>query len=304
MKVRDAFFYEIYKQVRKGEDIVIVSADIGAPSLDKFRRDFPNRFINVGIAEQNLIAVASGLQLSGKKVVAYGLNPFPVTRAFDQIRNLMASLQIPITLTALNAGTCSADAGYTHMPIENIAMVRSLKNISIINPSDEIMVKGLVQEIIQNPKPRYVQFDKSIEGKLYEENDICFKAGLITNKKSSEVVVVATGVMAYGLMEKEMPVKVIDCFSLPISSDLFIKEVCGCKQIVTVEDGMVTGGIGSMVLEILNDFQMNIPVKRLGLNFRKGYPDTYTNRELILEQEGLTLEDIRCCVNGMLEEKI
>ena len=304
MKVRDAFFYEIYKQVRKGEDIVIVSADIGAPSLDKFRRDFPNRFINVGIAEQNLIAVASGLQLSGKKVVAYGLNPFPVTRAFDQIRNLMASLQIPITLTALNAGTCSADAGYTHMPIENIAMVRSLKNISIINPSDEIMVKGLVQEIIQNPKPRYVQFDKSIEGKLYEENDIRFKAGLITNKKSSEVVVVATGVMAHGLMEKEMPVKVIDCFSLPISSDLFIKEVCGCKQIVTVEDGMVTGGIGSMVLEILNDFQMNIPVKRLGLNFRKGYPDTYTNRELILEQEGLTLEDIRCCVNGMLEEKI
>ena len=82
MKIRDVFFHGIYQLVKEGEDIVVVSSDLGAPSLDCFRKDFPNRFINVGIAEQNLIAVASGLQLAGKKVVAYGLNPFPANREY------------------------------------------------------------------------------------------------------------------------------------------------------------------------------------------------------------------------------
>ena len=98
MIVRDAYFSEIYELTKLGEDIVIVSADLGAPSLDLFRRDFPQRFISVGIAEQNLLSVAAGIALAGKKVIAFGLNPFPVTRAFDQMRNLLNNLQIPITV--------------------------------------------------------------------------------------------------------------------------------------------------------------------------------------------------------------
>ena len=302
MKIRDVFFHEIYQLTKSGEDIVVVSSDIGAPSLDDYRRDFSNRFINVGIAEQNLIAVSSGLQLAGKRTIAYGLNPFPITRAFDQVRNIMASLQIPITLTALNAGTCSADAGYTHMPIENIAIMRTLKNICVISPSDEIITRKLVKEIINAPFPRYIQFDKFIEGCLYSENDICFEKGFVTNQRSSAIAVVANGIMAHELIKRKLPVKIIDCFSLPISEDKFIEEVQECKQIITVEDGGIDGGIGSMVLEVLNRVQVNIPVRRLGLKFKEGYPDKYTNRGMIFKEEKLSITDIEQCIMGMMGE--
>ena len=110
--VRDSFFNEIYNQIRSDEDIYVITADLGAPSLDALRKDFPNRYISAGIAEQNLIEVSTGLAWTGKKVVAYGLNPFPITRAFDQVRCLMAELKVPFTLCALNAGLCSAESGY------------------------------------------------------------------------------------------------------------------------------------------------------------------------------------------------
>lgn len=301
MKVRDVFFNAIYQRTKEGEDIVIVSSDIGAPSLDDFRKDFPNRFINVGIAEQNSIAVAAGLQLSGKKVITYGLNPFPVTRAFDQVRNVMASLQIPITVTALNAGTCSADAGYTHMAIENVALMRSLKNIKIVNPSDEAVAQKLTTVILNEPYPRYIQFDKYVEGTLYDQKDIDFETGFITNKVDSAVVVISYGIMAQQLMKLNIPVKVIDCFSLPISETKFVEEVKNCTQIMTVEDGVINGGIGSMIVEILSDKGMPIPVKRKGLRFIDGYPHVYTNRELLWDGEQLSFSELECEIRKMYE---
>lgn len=102
--VRDKFFNTIFEMIKFGEDIYVVSADLGAPSLDDLRKYFPNRFINVGIAEQSLISISAGLAVSSKKVIAYGLNPFPVTRAYDQLRCLMGELKIPVTLCALNSG--------------------------------------------------------------------------------------------------------------------------------------------------------------------------------------------------------
>ena len=94
ISVRDAFFNKIYDLVKSGEDIVIVTPDLGAPSLDEFRKNYPEKYVSVGIAEQNMISVAAGICLSGQNVIAYGLNPFPVTRAYDQIRSLMAELGV------------------------------------------------------------------------------------------------------------------------------------------------------------------------------------------------------------------
>lgn len=301
MKVRDMFFNSVYQKTKNGEDFVIVSSDIGAPSLDDYRKDFPNRFINVGIAEQNLIAVTSGLQLAGKKAVAYSLNPFPVTRAFDQVRNIMASLQIPITVTALNAGTCTAEAGYTHMPIENVSIMRTLRNVQIINPSDETIANKLVNEILEKPYPRYVQFDKYIEGTLYQGDAIDFEIGFVTNKVESKIAVVSYGIMAHQLMKLNLPVKVIDCFCIPVSEEKFIEQVIGCTQIIAIEDGVTNGGVGSMILEIFNDRGIRIPVKRKGLRFEHGYPHIYTNRELLWQEEHLSLLEIEKDIREMCE---
>ena len=293
MNVRDRFFYEIYGQVKSGEDVSLVSTDLGAPSLDDFRRDFPQRFVNVGIAEQNAIAVAGGLCLAGKKVVAYGLNPFPVTRAFDQIRNLMASLKLPITVAALKAGTATAEAGVSHMALENISLLRTLKNIRIINPSDETISKMAVDEMINRPAPRYIQFDPFITDILYDETKIDYNKGFALNGPKSDVAIVATGIWAHRLKKEDLPVRLIDCFALPLCEKEFYDELKQYKRIIAVEDGIDRGGIGSMTLEILNDYEAVIPVECMALKFDNGYPSVLSDRNLIFEQEGLTLDNLK-----------
>lgn len=301
MRVRDAFFNEIYNLTKEGKDIVIVSSDLGAPSLDLFRKEFPHRFVNVGIAEQNAVAVAAGLQLAGKQVIYYGLNPFPVTRAFDQVRDIMESLQVPITVTALNAGTCSADAGYTHMAIENMSIMRTLTHVQLVNPSDVTMARKLAWECIAHPYPRYVQFDKFIEDTCYEsDEDIDFEKGFISNQKESDVAVITYGIMSRKILDMNLPVKVIDCFALPLDEQAFIQEIQDAKKIVTVEDGVLSGGIGSMVLEILNDNGITIPVIRKGLRFSSGMPKAYVNRDQIFDSENLTDSDLRGIILDLL----
>lgn len=301
MRVRDAFFTEVYRRIKQGEDIIIVSSDIGAPSLDDLRRDFPHRFVNVGIAEQNAISVATGLQLAGKKVIYYGLNPFPVTRAFDQVRNIMGSLQIPITVTALNAGSCSADAGYTHMAIENMSMMRTLNNVQLINPTDESIAIKLVDELLNNPKPRYVQFDKFLGDTFYDMQEIDFAKGFMCNGVNSEIALISYGIMAKEIMSSNLPTKMIDCFSLPFDEEQLLLELQDVKKIVTLEDGVVAGGLGSMILEILSDYNMSIPVTRRGLRMKDGLPKRYINRNLLFEWEGISPEIIKKEIESLLE---
>lgn len=298
MNVRDSFFYELYAQIRAGSDAVVVSSDLGAPSLDDFRRDYPQRFVNVGIAEQNAIAVASGLAVAGKVAFAYGLNPFPVTRSFDHIRNLLASLEIPVTVAVLKAGSCTAEAGFSHMAIENMSLLRTLRNVRIVNPSDETVSKKMVREVVKKPRASFVQFDPFISGVLYEEREIDFSRGFVVSGKECDIAVVTYGIWAHRLKQEALPIKLIDCFSLPVDEILLLEELRECKKIITMEDGVAAGGIGSMLLEIMNDFGLSIPVKRMALRFRDGYPVSSSDREKIFEKEGLTLEALKKGISG------
>lgn len=302
MRVRDAFFDEIYDLTKKENDIIIVSSDIGAPSLDLFRQEYPHRFVNVGIAEQNAVAVAAGLQLAGKHVIYYGLNPFPITRAFDQVRNVMEALQIPITVTALNAGTCSADAGYTHMAIENMSIMRTLPHVQLVNPSDITMARRLAHECIEHPCPRYIQFDKFIQDVYYDDADeIDFNRGFMTNQLESNIIIITYGIMSRNILNLDLPVKVIDCFSIPVDECALIQEIKNAKVVLTVEDGILNGGLGSMVLEILNDNGMSIPVLRKGLRFMDGMPNKYLNREKIHDYEQLSIRQLQNTIEELLK---
>ena len=172
------------------------------------------------------------------------------------------------------------------MAVENMSMLRTLNNIQIINPSDESITLKLVDEILEKPYPRYVQFDKFIDGKMYSEDEIDFTKGFVT-KGEGDVLVITFGIMAKKINSMNLPVRVIDCFCLPIDEELLLKEVSQAKRIVTVEDNVLKGGLGSMVLELLNDRNINIPVFRKGLRFSDGYPKIYTNRDLLFKEEDL-----------------
>lgn len=306
--VRDAFFREVYQYLRQGEDLVVVSADLGAPSLDALRADFGDRFINVGIAEQNLVAVAAGLALAGKRVIAYGLNPFLCTRALDQIRNLMESMRIPITLAALNAGTCSAEAGYTHMAIEATSLLRPLRGVRLATPTDETLAARCAAEAALGRAPQYVQFDKQLGGKRYTPEEIQWAEGFVCTRGHAALALITSGILvpcahrlSRRLQRRGVCTKVFDCFALPLQEDRFLHELSGVRAVACLEDGRLGGGLGSLVLEILSDAGLLLPVKRLGLRIPGGLPPVFCSREMIHRREGLDEEQLYAQISAFYQ---
>lgn len=292
--VRDVFFTQIFTQIQAGEDIVVVTSDLGAPSLDDLRKYYPERYISVGIAEQTLVSVAAGLCLAGKKVVAYGLNPFPITRAYDQVRTLLAEMKIPLTLCGLNAGLCSAAAGFSHMPIEDMGMMRMLANVKTVNPSDAAMSIKLAREVGSCLEPRYIRFDKAVHGTLYQEDEIDFRKGYTVYGQSAGCAIVSYGCFIPQLREivdtlisLHKPVKLIDLFSLPADGPMLLEELRTSERIITVEENVLPGGIGSYILELVSDAMLGIPVKRLGLDLKDMYYTNFTDREYIRQAQRL-----------------
>lgn len=307
LSVRDKFFNTIFEMIKSGEDIYVVSADLGAPSLDDLRRYFPDRFINVGIAEQSLISISAGLAVSGKKVVAYGLNPFPVTRAYDQVRCLMGELKIPLTLCALNAGVCSAEAGYTHMAVEVFNMMRCLPCVKTFNPSDETLSEILAKDTVNVASPRYIIFDKASRGTFYDKDKLNIGRGYTVYQPIQErphLTIVTCGSFIPMVREtaelyadKKISVKVIDMFSCPVNEQSFLEDVRESPQIITWEENILSGGLGSYVLEMLADNQINIPVKRYGLRFNEGVPQIFMSRDYMREQNHLDKTSIIAAID-------
>jgi transketolase len=137
--MRDAFFSKLYDLAKNDRDIMVVSGDMGAPALDKFRRDYGNRFINIGIAEHNMIAVAAGLAREGKKVYTYAIAPFISSRCYEFSKVDASLMRIPIKLVGVGAGFGYDDSGPTHHTTEDISIMRVLPNFEVFSPADSVI---------------------------------------------------------------------------------------------------------------------------------------------------------------------
>lgn len=276
--MRDAFWDRIYELAKEDKDIVIVSADFGAPSLDKFRRDFPEQYINVGIAEQNAILVATGLALQGKKPIAYAITQFITLRCFEQIRIYPCGMNLPITIVGVGAGACYWESGSTHHCLEQLSIMRTLPNLEIINCSSQKMASQAADYAIRHRGPKFIQLDREIIHGIHK-SEISFDKGYEIITSNSSNLVIATGNMvseALKLREKTgIEFEVIDLYKIPVEKSSFIEKIKKAKQIVTMEENTREGGMGSYVLELLSDHNVCIPVSRIGLNTYEGYEPSY-----------------------------
>lgn len=274
--MRDAFFDKLYEIAKKDRNIILVSADQGAPSLDKFRRDLGNQFINVGIAEQNMVTVATGLALSGKKVFTHALMPFATSRCYELIKVDLSLMNIPITVVGIGAGFSYDDSGPTHHCTEDIAIMCVLPHMTILNPSDSIMAAKFADMSCTIPGPSYVRLDREVLPPIYNQDDN-FSAGLTNLKTGKDICIISTGNMVHKafavsdrLADCSISAGVIDLYRLkPINKELLLKNIEESKRIVTLEEHLLSGGIGSAVAEILVDNGKTIPLKRIGV------PDKY-----------------------------
>ena len=149
--MRDAVINEIYTAAQRDKDILFISADLGAKALDEFRENLPEQFIHAGISEQNMVDLASGLALSGKKVFLYAMAPFITARCYEQVKCVIASMKLPVTLIAVGVGLGYDHATLTHFTPEDIACMRALNGVEVLSPADAVSAGVLAVEAINNP---------------------------------------------------------------------------------------------------------------------------------------------------------
>lgn len=296
---RYRYLETICELVKQGEDIVLVSSDYAAPSLDLFREEYPDRYVSVGIAEQNLIQIASGLGLAGKRVVAYGMAPFPCIRAFDQIKNTVSMMKLPIHILSAGVGFAIPEFGATHYCAEDISLIRTLPNIKILTITDEVMARKAARYVLESKKPCYIRMDKYSEGELYQAERIDFEKGFEVLKKGHDIAVITNGYYTKRIAALQnyaaqcgASIKIIDLYAIPFQKDKLLGELENVKGIITIEEHVLEGGIGSIILELLSDAQRYKPVRRIGIDFQGHYPEIYGSREYFMNQYGLADEDI------------
>jgi transketolase len=298
ISMRDAFWNKLHDLARDDRDIVIVAADMGAPALDRFRRDFPGQFINVGIAEQNAIEVAAGLALGGKKPFAYAIAPFITLRCYEQIKVDLAGMNLPVTVVGVGAGFSYEDSGPTHHTVEDLSIMRILPNMTVNNISDSVMASAFAEISCGRKSPNYVRLDRQVLPDIYKPGTD-FSAGLMRLRPGRDLLMVATGNMVHhalqvadNLKRKSVDCGVIDLYTLPINEELFLQEAEGAKRIVTIEEHTIPGGMGSAVCEVLMDNSVFIPVKRIGLDFKQSYCYKYGGRKNIHVCYGIDVDNL------------
>ena len=297
--MRDAFWIRVYEFAKKNKDIIVISADMGAPALDRFRKDLSGQFVNTGIAEQNTILIAAGLAMEGKKVFALAIAPFITLRCYEQIKVNLAGMKLPVTLVGVGAGFSYDDSGPTHHTLEDVSIMRILPNMTVNTATDSVMAAGFADLSLKMSGPNYVRLDRKILPNIYEQ-ETDFSQGLAILKPVADINIVATGNMVHRALEvseelkkQNLEIGVIDLYTLPINEKLFLNTINNAKKIVTLEEHTLTGGLGGAVVEVLADNNKLIPVKRIGLNLRKGYCYKYGGRENIQLLCGLDVESIK-----------
>ena len=275
--IRDAFFDEIYKIAEQDNDVIFISADADAFSLRKYKRDFPDRFINVGCAEQNMISVAAGLSLSGKKVFIYAIIPFITMRCFEHIKVNICSMNLPITIIGAGAGFSFNNDGATHHAVSDISIMRTLPELEIYNSSDSFSAKNIAKLCYENNFPTYVRIDK---GKLPDINKdtIDYSLGFSILKKRGNKCIISTGFMSHKIIDIfNDEYDIIDLFRIKPFPIKLLQILDKYEKIITIEENCLTGGIGTILLEELNNNNKNIPVKRIALKDEQCY--CYGDRE-------------------------
>ena len=293
--MRDAFLDELYEIAKRDSRVIILTNDFGAPSLDKFREDFPKQFYHIGVAEQNMVNIATGLTMAGKIVYMYSIEPFLPLRCFEQIRIHMAFKNLSITGIGVGAGYAYELSGPTHHALEDIAATRSLPGMMVLTASDSVMAKAFAKLTYEKPGPKYVRLDRIKYPPIYENNQK-FDDGLTVLREGNDLTIIANGYMVHQalkvgdeLTHRKIQSRIIDLYRVkPINEKLLLKNIG--DRAVTLEETFVTGGLGSAVVEVSVDNGIKIPLLRIAT------PDQYFfdhgGREIIHRKFGLDVNGI------------
>ena len=270
---RQSYGEELAKLGEENKQIVVLDADLStATKTELFAKKFPDRFINVGIAEQNLMGIAAGLSSFGKIPYASTFAVFAAGRAYEQIRNSIAYPKLNVKICATHAGITVGEDGATHQMLEDLGLMRSLPNMTVMCTSDDIQTKWAVREISKINGPVYLRLCRLATPVIYDTSSKFEIGKAVQIGEGTDAAILATGVTVSEaikakeiLKEKGIDVRVIDFHTIkPIDRKMIIKCVKETNRIITVEDHSIIGGLGSSVCEVLSE-EYPVKVERMGI---------------------------------------
>jgi transketolase len=275
--MRKAFIKTLTELAEKDERIFLLTGDLGFHVFEDFAERFPERFINCGVAEQNMMGVAAGLALSGKKPYVYSIAPFVTMRCFEQIRNDVCYQNLDVKLIGVGGGFSYGTLGPTHWGLEDVAVLRALPNMIVLCPADLAQTEELVLKSYEMQSPTYLRLMNIGENKVHDSRPSLEIGKPLVLKEGKDGAIIATGLEVSSCLEvleklrdKGHIFKLINLHTLkPIKKDDLLKEIKEIKKIFTVEEHNITGGLGAAVAEILAESSWQGSFKIIGI------PDEY-----------------------------
>ncbi len=298
ISMRDAFFMQLHDIAKNDREVIIISGDMGAPALDKFRMDFGNRFINIGIAEHNMVAVATGLAKEGKKVYTYAIAPFVTSRCYEFAKIDASLMKIPLKFVGVGAGFGYEDSGPTHHTTEDISIMRVLPNFEIFSPADSIIAAKCAPYVNDSKNPSYIRLDRQLMPQIYNQNyDI--ERGFEELIPGKEIAIVSTGKMVHSALKVSEKLQnragVIDLYRIKPLAEEFVQTLTKYKKIITLEEHLLAGGLGSLIAETICDNQLDIKIKRMGIDDKYLY---LYGRDTLHKAAGIDEQSIECAVRN------
>lgn len=270
---RAAFGETLIKLVDEGMDIMAVDADLcGSSTTAKFGAAYPDRLFDVGIAEQNMIGVASGLALTGRTVFTGSFAVFGTGRCWEQIRNTVCDSGLNVKICPTHAGITVGADGATHQALEDIALMRVLPGMRVLVPADYASAVAAIRLAAATPGPFYVRLGREPLPEVYDEGFTCDVAFANVLREGSDISIMACGVevaqalaAADALAAEGISVEVVDVMSVkPLDEETIIASAAKTGRVLTVEEHSIYGGMGSAVAELLSE-KHPVPVTRLGM---------------------------------------
>ncbi|MDB2072567.1 transketolase family protein [Clostridium paraputrificum] len=306
---REAYGKALAVLANTNENVVVLDADLSkSTKTADFKAVAPERFFNMGIAEGNMMGVAAGLSTCGKIPFVSTFAMFAAGRAFEQIRNSICYPKLNVKVCATHAGLTVGEDGASHQAIEDISLMRSVPNMVVINPADDIETEAAIKAVAEMEGPCYVRLGRMAVSRVNDETNYNFVIGKgITLAEGNDVAIIGTGIMVEAALEAKeelakegINARVINIHTIkPIDEELIIKAAKETGVIVTAEEHSIIGGLGSAVAEVVSE-KCPVPVLRVGV--KDTFGESGKPNEL-LEKYGLTSKDIVNKVKKALELK-
>lgn len=277
--MRTTFVNTIKELSRKDDRIFLLTADMGYSVLETFREEFPKRFLNTGIAEQNTVGVAAGLAMSGKIVYVYSIIPFVTMRCFEQVRLDLAYNNTNVKLIGIGAGLTYGPFGASHHALEDIAIMRAIPNMTVLCPGDPVETEQLVRQSYEREGPVYIRLGKNGEPRIHPDGTKIVIGKAIHVTKGEDLILITTSNMLEtgkrwvdeweneGFHVNLVSMPTIKPFDVKTTQELIDRNI----PIITLEEHNIIGGLGSAVSEVISESGKAVNFRRIGI------PDSFSH---------------------------